>query len=61
MLYFKSFVAKWLAHWPLESGVVSSSPTIIIFLRIKLLFFFISLSFRFIFLNFEVKQCANIY
>ena len=36
---------------------------IIIFLRVKLLIFFISLSFLFIFLNFEVKQwhCANIY
>ena len=40
--------------------VVSSRPTWIIFLRIKL-FVFISLSFLFIFLNFEVKQCVNIY
>ena len=56
----KAFVAQWLAHWPLESGIVSSTPTMNIFLRIKL-FFFISLSFLFNFLNFEVKQCANIY
>ena len=47
----KAFVAQCLAHSPLESGIVSSSPAI----------FFISLSFLFIFLNFEVKQCANIF
>ena len=40
---------------------MSSSPTWIIFLIIKLLLFFISLSLLFIFLNFDVKQCANIY
>ena len=38
-----------------------SSPANNIFLIIKLLLFSISLSFLFIFLNFEVKQCANIY
>ena len=57
----KSVLVQWLAHWPPESGIVSSSPAINIFLRIKLLLFFISLSFPFIFLNFEVKQCAKIY
>ena len=41
-----SFIARWLAHWPLESGIVSSNPAISIFLRIKL-FSFISLSFLF--------------
>ena len=53
---FKSFIAQWLAHWPLESGIVCSSPAINIFLRIKLFFLF-----PFYFLNFEVKQCANIH
>ena len=56
---FKSFIAQWLAHWLLESRIVCSSPAINIFFRIKLLILFISLSFLFIFLNFEVKQCAN--
>ena len=54
-------LAQWLAHWPLEPGFVRSSPAMNIFLGIKLLLFFISLSFLFIFLNFEVKQCGNIY
>ena len=56
---FKSFIAQWLALWPLESGIVSSSPATNIFRRIKQ-FIFIYLSFFFIFLNFEVKQCADI-
>ena len=60
---FNSLIAHWLAHWPLDSGVVRSDPANNIFLIIKLLYyhFFISLFFLFIFLNFEVKQCANIY
>ena len=58
-LKWKSSMAQWWEHWPLESEFVSSNPALYIFLRIKLLFF-LYLSF-FIFLNFEVKQCANIY
>ena len=57
----KAFIAQWLAHWPPDSEIVSSNTVINIFRRIQSLFFFISLSFLFIFLNFEVKQCANIH
>ena len=56
---FESPIAQWLAHWPLESGIVSSSHAMYVFLRVKLLIFF--WSFLFIFLNFEVEQCAYIY
>ena len=51
-------MAQW-EHRSLESGVVSSNPVLYIFLRIKLFDF--SLSFLLFFINFEVKQCANIY
>ena len=54
----KSLRAQWIVHWPPESGIVSSSPSIIKYL---LLFFFISWSFLFVFLHFEVKQCTKIY
>ena len=50
---FKSLIAQWLAHWPLELGVVSSNPANNIFLINKVLFFFISLSFLFIMPPFE--------
>ena len=55
-LNFKCFVAQWLAHWPVEAGVVSSSPTWIIFLRIKLFFLFPCLSFLF----FSILKCKYI-
>ena len=60
-LNFKSFVAQWLAHWPLESGYREFESHDNYFPQNKIIIIFISLSFLFIFLNFEVKQCVNIY
>ena len=54
-------MAQWLAHWPEESGVVSSNPTWITFSQNPIIIFLFSWSFLFIFLNFEVKQCANMH
>ena len=54
-------MAEWLERLPEKVGVVSSTPGLYIFLIKVLFFLFISLSFLFICLNFEVKQCANIY
>ena len=47
----KAFVAQWLGHWPLDSGVVSSSPAVNIFLRIKLINFFLFLCLSYLFFS----------
>ena len=47
-------MAQWLAHWPLESGVVSSSPAIKYFPQNQIIIFYI-LVFPFYFSQFLSK------
>ena len=54
----ESSIAKWLERWPLDPGVMSSSPVLYLFSLIKDFFYF---PVSFFFLNFEVKQCGNLY